>query len=209
MNISACTFRSGLLAAAVAMLATSPMPAAAGGKDIEALRQTVEQLQKQLEEVQKQLKEQEQKAASKEEVRQVREEVAQAAEWKDPNTLIHLAGYADVGYTDTDSEDGSFNVGTFSPIFHFQYRDLVMLESELEFEVEPDGETSVALEYLTVDFFLNDYMALVGGKFLSPVGQFRQNLHPSWINKLPSASIPSSSNSPSSVTEFSSGPLLT
>ena len=40
---------------------------------------------------------------------------------------------------------------------------------------------------MTIDWFLNDYVALVGGKFLSPIGQFRQNLHPSWINKLPSA----------------------
>jgi hypothetical protein len=78
-------------------------------------------------------------------------------------------------------------VGRFSPIFHFQYRDLVMLESELEIEVEDDGETKTALEYLTLDWFINDYMMLVAGKFLSPIGQFRQNLHPSWINKLASA----------------------
>jgi len=62
-----------------------------------------------------------------------------------------------------------------------------MLESELEFQVAPSGETSVEMEYLTIDYFLNDYVALVAGKFLSPVGQFRQNLHPSWINKLASA----------------------
>ncbi len=187
MKISACRFGRGLLAASIAALAAAPMPATAGGKDIEALRQTVEQLRKQLQEVQQQLKEQEQKAASKEEVQQVREEVAQAAEWKDPNTLIHMAGYADVGYTSTKGGDDSFNAATFAPIFHFQYRDLVMLEAELEAGVQPDGETEIGLEYLTVDFFVNDYLVLVGGKFLSPIGQFRQNLHPSWINKLPSA----------------------
>lgn len=32
-------------------------------------------------------------------------------------------------------------------------------------------------------------MALSVGKFLSPIGQFRQNFHPSWINKLPSAPV--------------------
>jgi hypothetical protein len=67
------------------------------------------------------------------------------------------------------------------------YKDLVMLEGELEFTVEEDGGTDAALEYLTVDLFVNDYLALVGGKFLSPIGQFRQNIHPSWINKLPTA----------------------
>jgi len=114
-------------------------------------------------------------------------EVQQAAEWKNPNTLIHMAGYADVGFMKREGEDSSFVVGTFSPIFHFQYRDVVMMEAELEFEVDDDGETEVAVEYLTIDWFMGDYATLVAGKFLSPIGQFRQNLHPSWINKLATA----------------------
>lgn len=103
------------------------------------------------------------------------------------NTITHLAGYADVGYTEAESSNGSFGAGTFAPIFHYQYRDLVMLEAELEIEIDDDGETETALEYLAINWFMNDYLTLVGGKFLSPIGQFRQNLHPSWINKLPSA----------------------
>lgn len=126
-------------------------------------------------------------AVTRQDLEAVKQEVANAAEWRDSNTVVHMAGYADVGYSNSDADDGSFNVGTFAPIFHYQYRDLVMLESELEINIGPDGETDIALEYLTADLFLNDYMTLVAGKFLSPVGQFRQNLHPSWINKLPSA----------------------
>jgi hypothetical protein len=114
-------------------------------------------------------------------------EVQQAAEWKNPNTLVHMAGYADVGFVSPEKGNDSFVVGSFSPIFHFQYRDVVMLESELEFEVGENGETEVALEYLTIDWFVSDYATIVAGKFLSPIGQFRQNLHPSWINKMPSA----------------------
>ncbi len=120
-------------------------------------------------------------------VEELKKEVQKAAEWKEPSTLIHMSGYADVGYTNNENANDSFSVGRFSPIFHYQYRDLVMLESELEFEVGADGSTEVTLEYLTIDLFLNDYIAFVAGKFLSPIGQFRQNLHPSWINKLPSA----------------------
>ncbi|HHJ15967.1 MAG TPA: hypothetical protein ENJ80_04645 [Gammaproteobacteria bacterium] len=153
----------------------------------DALKSQVENLKKQLEQVQKTLKSYKKTSASKNDVAKLEKKVAEASEWKSPNTLIHMSGYADVGYSDSKDSSGSFNVGSFSPIFHFQYRDLVMLESELEFEVEADGGTNVALEYLTVDLFLNDYMTLVAGKFLSPIGQFRQNLHPSWINKLPSA----------------------
>lgn len=159
----------------------------------EALKAQVEVLQKQLAAVQEELKRIEQRSAPSE-VRgapgvaaRLEKEIEIAGEWRHPNTLVHMAGYADVGYASNADEDGSFNVGSFSPIFHFQYKDLVMLEAELELEVEHDGETEVGLEYLTIDLFLNDSVALVAGKFLSPVGQFRQNLHPSWINKLPSA----------------------
>lgn len=150
----------------------------------------VEELSLRLEQMQREmdlLKQQIQNSATKQEVQSVKQEVATASEWLQPDTLIHMAGYADVGYVNAESADGSFNVGRFAPIFHFQYRDLVMLESELEIEVTDDGETETALEYLTIDWFVNDYMTLVAGKFLSPVGQFRQNLHPSWINKLASA----------------------
>lgn len=122
------------------------------------------------------------------EVAKLKEDVQQAAEWKEPSTLIHMAGYSDIGYSDGNhSATGDFSVGSLSPIFHYQYRDLVMLESEMAIEIEPSGTTKTTLEYLTIDLFINDYMTFLGGKFLSPIGQFRQNIHPSWINKLPSA----------------------
>ena len=151
--------------------------------EFEELTQRLESMESEMQELRLQIE----ASASKEEIQRIEQKVAIASEWRQPNTLIHMAGYADVGYSDAEAEDGSFTVGTFSPIFHFQYRDIVMLESELEVEIGADGETETKLEYLTVDWFLNDYMTLVGGKFLSPIGQFRQNLHPSWINKMASA----------------------
>lgn len=164
---------------------------ATADEQYDLLKEQVTLLQQQLEQVQKTLAEYQQQSDSNlavaKDVADLKVEVAEAAAWKRPNTLIHMSGYADVGYSSSDNSDGSFNVGTFSPIFHFQYRDIVMLESELEFEVTDGGDTEVALEYLTIDYFLNDYVALLGGKFLSPIGQFRQNFHPSWINKLASA----------------------
>ena len=166
-----------------AVVTSSFSTAALAEPSVEELAERLERMQQEMDQLKQQLK----NSATKDEVQVIKKDVATAGEWLQPDTLIHMAGYADVGYTDSESEDGSFNVGTFAPIFHFQYRDLVMLESELEFEVGDDGETETNLEYLTIDWFINDYMVLVGGKFLSPVGQFRQNLHPSWINKLPSA----------------------
>ncbi len=160
--------------------------------DYKALKKQVETLQDQLQQVQDGMQQYEEQMAIKEgqverEVTKLKEDVAKADEWKQTDTLIHLAGYADVGYAFSPGDSGDFSVGRFSPIFHYQYRDLVMLESELELTINDAGETDVELEYMTIDYFLNDYVALVAGKFLSPVGQFRQNLHPSWINKFASA----------------------
>jgi len=189
MSIDKRKFRRQMLALAIAV--TLPLSAVADEK-YDLLQKQVEELQQQLKLVQDAMRQYQEQMTGKEgqverEVTKLKEDVLRAAEWKDPDTLIHMAGYADVGYSFASGETGSFNAGRFSPIFHYQYRDRVMLESELEFQVAPSGETSVEMEYLTIDYFLNDYVALVAGKFLSPVGQFRQNLHPSWINKLASA----------------------
>ena len=120
-------------------------------------------------------------------IKKVAKTAKSAEEWKNSNSIVHLAGYASAGYTNKQMSDGRFDQVQFSPIFHYQYKDIVLLESEIEFKLEEDGSTDVALEYLTADLILNDYATLLVGKFLSPIGQFRQNIHPSWINKLPSA----------------------
>jgi hypothetical protein len=37
-------------------------------------------------------------------------------------------------------------------------------------------ETGVALEYAAANLFLNNYMTLTAGQFMSPIGKFRQNI---------------------------------
>ena len=103
----------------------------------------------------------------------------------DEASLQHIAGYADAGYVDQRGEYGSFMLGHFNPIFHFLYRDLILADGELELEINSSGETEVNLEYGKLVFFVNDNIMFIAGKMLSPAGYFFQNLHPSWINKLP------------------------
>jgi hypothetical protein len=158
--------------------------------DADALKARIESLEKQLSEIKDLLKQQVQQSATKEEVQAVKKEVeiakSEQAEWKSFDSGVHLAGYGALNYS---AEDNDFSKALFAPIFHYQYKDLFLLESELEVQVQDDGSTEVGLEYLTVDWFMNDYMTLVAGKFLSPVGQFRQNLHPTWINKMVNAPV--------------------
>jgi len=164
MSISKHPLAKALLPLAIASVFSTQAMAAPTDQEIDALWQTIEELQQQ---------------------------VAEAAEWKAPNTLIHMAGYADVNFVSVENSNGdgsnSFSTASFAPIFHYQYKNSVMLETELAFSVNELGETEVEMEYFTIDYVLNDNAILVMGRFLSPLGQFRQNFHPSWINKLPSA----------------------
>ncbi len=109
-----------------------------------------------------------------------------ASEWKNTTAVTHLAGYASADYISPENGEAAF-VANFNPMFHYQYNDKILWEAELEIEVEENGDTSIGLEYSSIDWFLNDSLILIAGKFLSPLGNFRQNMHPSWINKLPSA----------------------
>ena len=111
----------------------------------------------------------------------------QAVEWRQTARAFHFAGYASAGYTDVENQTEVFAPVTFNPLFLFQYRDRVFFEAELEVEIEEDGETENHLEYANVSYFVNDNLTLSVGKFLSPLGYFRQNLHPAWVNRLPSA----------------------
>lgn len=100
--------------------------------------------------------------------------------------LQHLAGYAFVNYASSDGSKSFDGLG-FNPIVHFAYRDQLLFEGELEITAEPDGETATELEYAAIDWFFSENTFLVAGKFLSPIGNFFQNLHPAWVNKLPTA----------------------
>ncbi len=103
------------------------------------------------------------------------------------DTSWHLAGYADTTFIvrDFDGETtADFSAARFNPGFHFQYKDLVLLEAEAEISIDGDGETELELEYAQADIFLHDNATFVLGQFLSPVGQFQERLHPTWINRM-------------------------
>jgi len=96
-----------------------------------------------------------------------------------------IAGYGDVSYIDQDGVNSNVE-SRFVPIFLFQLSEKIHIESELEFSIGENGETEVEMEYADLHYFLNDNTTITAGKFLLPFGQFGPNLHPSWINKLPS-----------------------
>ena len=106
------------------------------------------------------------------------------------DSVFHFAGYADATYIINEKGSDVF-AAKLAPIVHYQFQDWFLFEAEGEFEFEREDSTekSAALEYAMLNFIINDNLSVGVGRFLSPVGQFVQNLHPSWINKLPTMPI--------------------
>lgn len=101
-----------------------------------------------------------------------------------------LTGWGAGTYEWQDTANSNTFAATFVPIFLYRVTDQILFEAEPEFELLSDGDTEVNLEYAQADIFLNDYLTVVGGKFLLPFGDFIQQLHPAWINKLASFPLP-------------------
>lgn len=105
----------------------------------------------------------------------------------------HLSGYAAAGLEfsktegATEGTTSTFTPARFAPIFHFLYNDVALFQAEPELSVAEDGGTELELEYASIALLLHDRFSLVIGKFLSPIGQFQERLHPAWTNKLPNA----------------------
>lgn len=104
-----------------------------------------------------------------------------------PTTQVIITGYGTVGYAVvTQGENPNQFTSNLNPILLFQFQDRFLFEAELEFSLQ-EGVTETELEYAQVDVMLNDHLTIVGGKFLLPFGVFGERLHPTWINKFPTA----------------------
>jgi hypothetical protein len=77
---------------------------------------------------------------------------------------------------------GGFYFGEFTPDFIMKLNDWIFLEAEIG--VGADGSVSVG-SFAQADFFINDWLTIIGGRFVAPIGTFNERLNNPWINKLP------------------------
>ncbi len=174
--------------AAIAMAAAAGLPARAAAQSDESLRHRIEVMEQQLQQMKEMAKQLETLKQELAKTQQKASAAAQAARTEDTRAIKwHLAGFGTANYTATNAsgENDSFGGGNFNPIFLLGYKDLLLWESELEFSTLTDGSTKTELEFSNINLNASDWLTLTAGKFLSPIGDFQQHLHPSWINKLP------------------------
>ncbi len=73
---------------------------------------------------------------------------------------------------------GQFQFIEYDPIILLQLNQHFLFESQLE--VHPDG---LEPEFAQIDWMATDWLTVVGGRFLTPIGTMNERLHYSWINK--------------------------
>jgi len=163
-----------------AVLCTTLLAGAADSAEVEVLRQEVQALKQSVAELK-----------NSSESASLQHDIAELKAGLESNSKggFQIAGYAAFDWQDAQGSDNEFSGVKFAPIFHAQYGDIFQFEGEVEFSTTSEGETDAELEYAAGTIFLNDYMGLQIGKFMSPLGQFVQNQHPSWINKLPNTPV--------------------
>ncbi len=83
-------------------------------------------------------------------------------------------------FTNFEDAPSNFPAAVFSPHFYLFLNEQFLLEANPEFSGQ-----NVELESAQLDWFLNDHLTLVVGRFYSPIGFFNERMHTSWIYKTP------------------------
>jgi hypothetical protein len=77
---------------------------------------------------------------------------------------------------------GGFYFGEFSPDFLLKLNDWIFLEAEIA--IGSNGSVSAG-SFAQADFFVNDWLTVIAGRFVAPIGWYNERLNNPWINKLP------------------------
>lgn len=85
------------------------------------------------------------------------------------------------GYTDLDKRSSTFGAATLSPHLYLLLNEHFLIESNPEITAGDEFD----LESAQLDYFLNDNITLVFGRFYAPIGFMNERLHTSWIYKTP------------------------
>jgi hypothetical protein len=75
---------------------------------------------------------------------------------------------------------GQAQFDEWAPIFLLQLNNRFLFEAELEF-----ASVGVDVGYAQLDWIATDWLTVVIGRYLTPLGQFTERYHARWINKLP------------------------
>lgn len=105
-----------------------------------------------------------------------------------PKSNFLIKGSTFTTFTALEDHNNTFLAG-LNPLFLWRYDTRFLYEMELEIGLE-DGDTHIGMEFGNINYIMNDYLTVRGGKFLLPLGFWKEKMHPEWINKLPTPPLP-------------------
>jgi hypothetical protein len=80
------------------------------------------------------------------------------------------------------STPGGFYFGEFSPDFLLKLNDWIFLEAEIA--AGSDGSVSLG-SFAQADFFINDWLTIIAGRFVAPIGWYNLRSNNPWVTKTP------------------------
>jgi hypothetical protein len=97
-------------------------------------------------------------------------------------TPLTIAGALAFGYTHINGTPGGFYFGEFTPDFLVKLNDWILLEAEIG--IGSNGSVAAG-SFAQADFFINDWLTIIAGRFVAPIGWYNERLNNPWINKIP------------------------
>jgi hypothetical protein len=201
----------GLIAAGCALGVTTPasIQAAVSDEDFNALKVLVQQMngklqaleqtnqldQKVIQQLQQKLVET-QRTAVEAQQNSIAATQVQSAPPRVPldeatvNHNFQILGDAEIQYTKTDGQNGSFMLADFAPIFLYRGGENILFEAGFDFVLQnnsPNGggyTTTVNLSFAQLDYVFNDYITLCAGNLVLPLGTYTERTA-GWLNKFP------------------------
>jgi hypothetical protein len=159
-------------------------------KTHEADQQQIQQLQQQLGETQTAATNAAQKADA---VAQVQSSYPVVSTAQSALHNFSMVGDAEVQFGKADDSPATFSLADFAPIFLFRGGDDVLFEAGFDVMLQngthgPGGtggsSTSVSMSFGQMDYLLNDYVTIVAGDMLLPLGTYSER-GAGWLNKIP------------------------
>ena len=170
-------------------------------QEIQQLKQQQGVTQKSATETQQKAEDAQKKAEEAKQTAASAEESAKAATVTGPDALQNftVVGDAETQFAKTEGQHSAFALADFAPIFLFRATDKVLFEAGfdviLQNGVNPAGThdsgsgNSVSLSFGTLDYLFNDYVTVVAGDMLLPLGTYSER-GAGWLNKIPDDPLP-------------------
>jgi hypothetical protein len=95
-------------------------------------------------------------------------------------TPLSIYGSFVENFTQFNAKPGVFSTPDFAPYFLIQFNNQLLLAANIDIT-----NAGVSVSEAQINWFATDWMTVVLGRYLTPIGFFNERLNHEWINRLP------------------------